>query len=189
MRPVIRELCLTAMTVVALAGPALAKNVKVDMTVKEVELDVDNKGTKQKMWTYGGSIPGPLVRVTQGDVVEFTLTNDAANKNSHSMDFHAAVVDVLERDGTEAKFRDILFPSAIALCSAAACIGCFLATRWASARWTERARMGLVQETPVRTDVDSHRHGRGTVERDRHLPRGECGRCWVRVSGEDGIAA
>lgn len=96
MRPVIRELCLTAMTVVALAGPALAKNVKVDMTVKEVELDVDNKGTKQKMWTYGGSIPGPLVRVTQGDVVEFTLTNDAANKNSHSMDFHAAVVDVLD---------------------------------------------------------------------------------------------
>ncbi len=47
-----------------------------------------------------------------------------------------SVVDVLERDGTEAKFRDILFPSAIALCSAAACIGCFLATRWASARWT-----------------------------------------------------
>jgi len=48
------------------------------------------------MWTFGGTVPGPLVRVTQGDVVDFTLTNDPANQNSHSMDFHAAVVDVLD---------------------------------------------------------------------------------------------
>lgn len=79
-----------------IATPAFAKTVKVEMTVKEVELQVDNKGTKQKMWTYGGTIPGPLVRVTQGDVVDFTLNNDEANKNSHSMDFHAAVADVLD---------------------------------------------------------------------------------------------
>lgn len=80
----------------ALAAPAAAKTVKVDLTVKEVLLQVDNKGTQQNMWTYGGTIPGPLVRVTEGDVVDFTLTNDPANKNSHSMDFHAAVVDVLD---------------------------------------------------------------------------------------------
>ncbi len=59
MRTMIRELCLTAATLAVLAGPALAKNVKVDMTVKEVELEVDNKGTRQKMWTYDGTIPGP----------------------------------------------------------------------------------------------------------------------------------
>jgi nitrite reductase (NO-forming) len=81
----------------ALAGPVMAKTVKVEMTVKEVELQVDNKGTRQHMWTYGGTIPGPLVRVTQGDVVDFTLTNDPGNKNSHSMDFHAAIVDVLDQ--------------------------------------------------------------------------------------------
>ncbi len=79
-----------------LAAPVWAKTVKVEMTVKEVEVQVDNKGTKQNMWTYDGTIPGPLVRVTEGDVVDFTLTNDAANKNSHSMDFHAAIVDVLD---------------------------------------------------------------------------------------------
>lgn len=95
MRSVSRSLFVLAL-VASSAAPALAKTVKVDMTVKEVEIQVDNKGTKQKMWTYGGTIPGPLVRVTQGDVVDFTLTNDAANKNSHSMDFHAAVVDVLD---------------------------------------------------------------------------------------------
>ncbi len=78
------------------APTAWAKTVKVEMTVKEVEIQVDNKGTKQNMWTYDGTIPGPLVRVTEGDVVDFSLTNDAANKNSHSMDFHAAIVDVLD---------------------------------------------------------------------------------------------
>jgi len=86
----------TVALLAALAAPAYAKTVKVEMTVKEVDLQVDNKGTRQRMWTYGGTIPGPLVRVTQGDVVDFTLTNDPGNKNSHSMDFHAAIADVLD---------------------------------------------------------------------------------------------
>lgn len=78
------------------ASPALAEVVKVDLTVIEKELEVDNKGTKQVMWTFGGTVPGPVIRVKQGDTVEFTMTNDASNQNSHSMDFHAAVVDVLD---------------------------------------------------------------------------------------------
>lgn len=78
------------------AGPAVAETVKVEMSVIEKDLVIDNKGTTQRMWTFGGTIPGPLVRVTEGDVVQFTLTNDATNQNSHSMDFHAAVVDLLD---------------------------------------------------------------------------------------------
>jgi nitrite reductase (NO-forming) len=85
-----------AMLAVTAATPALAETVKVEMSVIEKELVIDNKGTTQRMWTFGGTVPGPLVRVTQGDVVDFTLTNDPANQNSHSMDFHAAVVDVLD---------------------------------------------------------------------------------------------
>lgn len=85
-----------AMLAVTAATPALAETVKVEMSVVEKELVIDNKGTTQRMWTFGGTVPGPLVRVTQGDVVDFTLTNDPANQNSHSMDFHAAVVDVLD---------------------------------------------------------------------------------------------
>jgi nitrite reductase (NO-forming) len=34
--------------------------------------------------------------VTEGDTVEFTLINPAENKESHSMDFHVAIVDVLK---------------------------------------------------------------------------------------------
>lgn len=42
-------------------------------------------------WTFEGDIPGPILRVRQGDTVEFTLTNEG--EVAHSMDFHAAQVD------------------------------------------------------------------------------------------------
>lgn len=75
---------------------AHAERVKVDMHVEEAKIAIDNAGNTQSMWTYGGSIPGPVVRVKEGDIVEFTLHNHADNGNSHSMDFHAARVDVLD---------------------------------------------------------------------------------------------
>lgn len=79
-----------------LASPAVvADTIKVDMPVRELQLQIDNAGNKYPMWTYGGTIPGPLVRVRQGDTVDFTLHNEKGNKQSHSMDFHAARVDVL----------------------------------------------------------------------------------------------
>ncbi len=79
-----------------LAGEAQAKTVKVVMTAKEVNIPIDNKGTLYPAWTFNGAIPGPVVRVRQGDTVDFTLINPSSNKNSHAMDFHAAQVDVLK---------------------------------------------------------------------------------------------
>jgi nitrite reductase (NO-forming) len=79
-----------------LAGQAFADTVKVTLDAVETDLVIDNVGTKQAMWTYGGTVPGPVVRVSQGDIVEFTLNNRAENEQSHSIDFHAAVVDVLD---------------------------------------------------------------------------------------------
>jgi nitrite reductase (NO-forming) len=81
------------------SASASAKVVKVTLTPKEVTIPIDNKGTMYKAWTFDGAIPGPVVRVTQGDTVEFTLINDKANKNSHSIDFHAAQVDVVSDFG------------------------------------------------------------------------------------------
>ena len=74
---------------------ALAKTVEVTMTAKEVDLAIDNKGTKMAAWTFDGAIPGKVVRVDQGDTIDFTLINPPENKNSHAMDFHAAQADVL----------------------------------------------------------------------------------------------
>ncbi|MBI5816407.1 MAG: multicopper oxidase domain-containing protein [Nitrospinae bacterium] len=77
------------------ATAAQAKTHKVTFHATEVDLPVDNKGTKYKMWTFDGKVPGPVVRVTEGDTVEFTLINDKTNKVSHSMDFHAARTNVV----------------------------------------------------------------------------------------------
>jgi len=91
----LKPLALTFAMIAGLASQAYAETVKVNIPVIEKDLAVDNKGTTQRMWTFGGTIPGPLVRVREGDTVDFTLINEKGNKNSHSMDFHAAVVDVL----------------------------------------------------------------------------------------------
>lgn len=83
-------------TLVVASQAALADVVKVEMVAMEHDIVVDNKGTKYPGWTFGPDMPGPVVRVKEGDTVEFTLVNPASNKNSHSMDFHAASVDVLD---------------------------------------------------------------------------------------------
>lgn len=82
-----------------LAFQAEAKTVKVTLHAQEVDLPIDNKGTMYRTWTFGGQVPAPLVRVTEGDTVEFTLINEKGNKNSHSMDFHAARLDVVSDFG------------------------------------------------------------------------------------------
>lgn len=88
---------LCAVAVLGAGGVAQAKNVKVTLTAKEVPTVIDNKGTTQLSWTFDGEVPGPVVRVALGDTVDFTLINDKANKNSHSIDFHAARVNVLDQ--------------------------------------------------------------------------------------------
>ncbi len=94
-KPVNAELLMASLLALSIAQPVAAKTVKVTMTAKENTVVIDNKGTEYPAWTYDGKIPGPVVRVTEGDTVDFTLINPETNKESHSMDFHAAVVDVL----------------------------------------------------------------------------------------------
>ncbi len=80
-----------------LAGSqAEAKTIQVTLHAVETDVAYDNKGSTYRAWTFEGKVPGPVVRITEGDTVEFTLINDKSNKNSHSMDFHAARLDVME---------------------------------------------------------------------------------------------
>jgi nitrite reductase (NO-forming) len=46
----------------------------------------------QKVWTFGGSVPGPVIRVKVGDKIRVHLKNPATNQMSHSIDFHASQV-------------------------------------------------------------------------------------------------
>ena len=47
----------------ALGAHAQAETVDVKIEVQEVEIAIDNAGTTRRMWTYGGTIPGPVIRV------------------------------------------------------------------------------------------------------------------------------
>ena len=48
------------------------------------------EGVKYEAWTFGGAVPGPVFRMTEGDTMDFTLINRAPIP--HSMDFHAAEI-------------------------------------------------------------------------------------------------
>ncbi|MCC7021494.1 MAG: multicopper oxidase domain-containing protein [Thermomicrobiales bacterium] len=41
-------------------------------------------------WTFDGTVPGPMLRVREGDKVDFTLKIDPNATTSHSLDFHSA---------------------------------------------------------------------------------------------------
>ncbi len=95
MKKFAKALFLGAAVAAVAAMPAAAKTVKVDLHSVETEWQYDNAGSKMLAFTFDGQIPGPVVRVTEGDTVDFTLHNEKANKMSHAMDFHAARVNVL----------------------------------------------------------------------------------------------
>jgi len=46
-------------------------------------------GTTYRYWTFGGKVPGPMIRVRQGDTVEIHLKNRADSSMAHSIDLHA----------------------------------------------------------------------------------------------------
>lgn len=72
--------------------PALAASTpdhRVTLTVSEAEREV-SPGITQRLWTFGGSAPGPTLRGKVGDVFEVTLVNDGTI--GHSVDFHAGAL-------------------------------------------------------------------------------------------------
>lgn len=72
-----------------LEPPLQGTTHEVELEVTEETFEVD-KGKFMQLWTFGGKVPGPVIRVTQGDTIHFTLTNKG--KTAHSMDFHAAEI-------------------------------------------------------------------------------------------------
>jgi len=46
-------------------------------------------GVQYTFWTFGGTVPGPFIRVRVGDVVQIRLKNGATSLHPHSIDLHA----------------------------------------------------------------------------------------------------
>ncbi|HTK51371.1 MAG TPA: multicopper oxidase domain-containing protein [Gemmatimonadaceae bacterium] len=66
------------------ADPAI-KEFIIPITHDTIEIA---KGVKYEGWTFGGTVPGPVIRVREGDVVRIKVVNKAPMP--HSIDFHAA---------------------------------------------------------------------------------------------------
>lgn len=69
-------------------GRRAARHVKVHLEVQEVVAEIE-PGVAFSYLTFGGQVPGPMIRVRQGDTVHLTLTNPATNGNVHNVDLHA----------------------------------------------------------------------------------------------------
>ncbi len=73
-------------------GQRPATTVKAELVAQEVVGELDPaSGTSYRYWTFNGKVPGPMIRVRQGDMVEVTLHNEASSHMVHSIDFHAAL--------------------------------------------------------------------------------------------------
>jgi nitrite reductase (NO-forming) len=95
----LRELDLASLPVVEAqlghapdAAPPTQRNapakVVVKIEVREVVKDLAD-GTQFTFWTFGGSVPGPMIRVRRGDFVELHLMNHPDNAMPHNIDLHA----------------------------------------------------------------------------------------------------
>lgn len=62
--------------------------VEIKLEAKEVVAEIAD-GATYAFWTFDGTVPGPLLRVMEGDTVNLTLTNPATSTTSHNIDLHA----------------------------------------------------------------------------------------------------
>ena len=69
------------------AGPGTSKALTIEAINGVVEI---GGGVQYRAWTFGGTVPGPVVHVRQGDTIDFTLKNSGTT--GHSIDFHAAQI-------------------------------------------------------------------------------------------------
>jgi nitrite reductase (NO-forming) len=69
-------------------GRTAPAKVVIQLEVQEVVKPL-SQGVEYTFWTFGGDVPGPFMRVRQGDTVEFHLRNHPSSKNPHNIDLHA----------------------------------------------------------------------------------------------------
>ncbi|MGE5615742.1 MAG: multicopper oxidase domain-containing protein, partial [Bacillota bacterium] len=96
--------------------PSPVKEVRLDTTHKIIEIA---PGVKFSAWTFGDTVPGPVVRARVGDRIKFSMTNRSdehmpgatfvAAPMMHSMDFHSAMVSPQDKYRSIAPGQTISF--------------------------------------------------------------------------------
>ena len=93
------------------------KTVTVDLVAREVVAEL-TPGKKFWFWTFAekkgdlvgpATVPGPMIRVMEGDTVVINLTNALDSAEPHNLDFHAGIgamlMDVEPGDTKSLKFK------------------------------------------------------------------------------------
>lgn len=73
------------------AGPELPGAdgfVHINLTAREVVSQIA-PGIYFNYWTYNDQVPGPMLRVREGDTIVLSLTNDSSSLHPHNIDLHA----------------------------------------------------------------------------------------------------
>jgi len=70
--------------------PPLAPGDSVEVNIESTDASVSiASGVEYQAWTFGHSVPGPVIHVRQGQIVNVTYTNKGTME--HSLDFHSAI--------------------------------------------------------------------------------------------------
>jgi len=87
MKGVIGSLLLLSAIGIFCAQASNAGEVVVHLRASVSKIEVA-KDDQREAWTFNDTFPGPVIRIKEGDVVDFTLKNEG--DRIHSIDFHAA---------------------------------------------------------------------------------------------------
>lgn len=63
--------------------------VEINWTIKEGKHAIAPGEEYQTYWSIEGTVPGPVLRLVQGDVLRIHLTNDKDSAMPHNIDFHS----------------------------------------------------------------------------------------------------
>ena len=69
-------------------GDRAPKHITYDLETTEVEGKLSD-GSTYRYWTFNNTVPGPFLRIRQGDSVTVNLKNADDSINIHSVDFHS----------------------------------------------------------------------------------------------------
>jgi nitrite reductase (NO-forming) len=62
--------------------------VRISLVAQEVISEI-SKGIYFNYWTYNNQVPGPMLRVKEGDTIELSLTNHKSSLHDHNIDLHS----------------------------------------------------------------------------------------------------
>jgi nitrite reductase (NO-forming) len=82
--------------------------IEWELVVEEKLMTVAD-GFEQLVWTFGGEVPGPVLRTQVGDTVRVHLINPPEASVSHSIDFHASQVSMEDEMASIAPGEDLVY--------------------------------------------------------------------------------